>query len=207
VTEAEEWEAIGRDLRAAGVDPTDFGRFVGRPLRDLGGLEPETFDARGAYPVLIEWLPRAGHPSVKATIARRLAETGRSSETAQGLLEEYRVATDDTLRWSLADALTRIAPAADLAEIVELAADREGGRGRQMLVYALWRVPTDRSRAVIVELLDDPEVAPHAMFSLRRAFGSLEARRRLEPLADHPSERVSTAARDALRRIDRSLAR
>ena len=74
-----------------------------------------------------------------------------------------------------------------------------------MLVDALWRVPTDRSREVIVQLLDDPEVAPHAMFSLRRAFGNREARRRLEPLVDHPSERVCAAARDALERIDRAI--
>jgi HEAT repeat protein len=183
VTEAEEWEAIGRELRRGGVDPTDFGRFVNH--------EPVTFDSMNAYPVLLDWLPRAEYPAVKEAIARRLAETGRSSVTAQALLEEYRGSSDENVRWALAD----------------LAADRGGGRGRQMLVYALWRVPSDRSREVILQLLDDPEVAPHAMFSLRRAFGNHEARRRLEPLTDHPSERVCAAARDALQRIDRSITR
>jgi hypothetical protein len=199
VTEAEEWEAIGRELRGAGVDPTDFGRFVSN--------QPETFDSRNAYPVLMEWLPRAQFDAVKETIARRLAETGRSSETAQALLREYHVTADETVRWAIADSIVRVAPSTDLSEIVELAADRAGGRARQMLVYALWRVPSDRSREVIVSLLDDPEVAPHAMFALRRAFGNHEARRRLEPLVDHPSERVCAAARDALQRIDRSLTR
>jgi hypothetical protein len=199
VTEAEEWEAIGRALREAGVDPTDFGRF--------GNRDAETFDSLNAYPVLMEWLPRAQFEPVKEAVARRLAETGRSSETARALLREYRLATDESLRWAIADSLVHVAPSTDLPEIVELAADRGGGRGRQMLVYALWRVPSDRSREVILDLLDDPEVAPHAMFSLRRVFGNHEARRRLEPLADHPSERVSAAARDALRRIDRSITR
>lgn len=199
MTEAEEWEAIGRELRRGGVDPTDFGRFVNH--------EPVTFDSMNAYPVLLDWLPRAEYPAVREAIARRLAETGRSSVTAQALLEEYRASSDEHVRWALADALVRVAPSTDLPEIVELAADRGGGRGRQMLVYALWRVPSDRSREVILELLDDPEVAPHAMFSLRRAFGNHEARRRLEPLTDHPSERVCAAARDALQRIDRSITR
>jgi HEAT repeat protein len=199
VAEADEWEAIGQALRDVGVDPSDFGRFVNH--------EPVMFDSMNARPVLLEWLPRAEYPAVKEAIARRLAETGRSSSTAQALLHEYRSSSDENVRWALADSLVRVAPSTDLPEIVELAADRNGGRGRQMLVYALWRVPSDRSREVILELLDDPEVAPHAMFSLRRAFGNHEARRRLEPLVGHPSERVSSAARDAVQRIDRSITR
>ena len=85
--------------------------------------------------------------------------------------------------------------------VVDLASDKATGTERQMLVYALWRVKSDRARALILELLDDPAVAKHAIHSLSRAFGNDEARRRLEPLRDHPDEHVRAAAREALRRI------
>jgi hypothetical protein len=45
------------------------------------------------------------------------------------------------------------------------------------------------------------------MYSLRLAFGNLEARRRIEALADHSDEQVRTIARDTLKKIDRALAR
>jgi hypothetical protein len=70
-----------------------------------------------------------------------------------------------------------------------------------MLVYALWRVRSERARALIVELLDDPAVGKHAMHSLRRAFGNDEAERRLEPLRAHPNEHIGAAARAALKGI------
>jgi HEAT repeat protein len=80
------------------------------------------------------------------------------------------------------------------------------GVERQMLVYALWRVKSERARAVILALLDDPTVCKHAMHSLRRAFGNDEAERRLEPLQKHPDEGVRAAAQEALKRIRRSQA-
>jgi HEAT repeat protein len=90
--------------------------------------------------------------------------------------------------------------------VVELAADDRAGVERQMLVYALWRVKTERARAVILGLLQDPAVCKHAMYSLRRAFGNDEAASRLEPLREHPDNQVRAAACDALRRIARSRA-
>jgi HEAT repeat protein len=73
-----------------------------------------------------------------------------------------------------------------------------------MLVYALWRVKSERAREVILELLDDPAVCKHAMYSLRRAFGNDDAERRLSPLQEHPDDQVRAAARHALKRITRS---
>jgi HEAT repeat protein len=88
--------------------------------------------------------------------------------------------------------------------IVELAADTRTGSDRQMLVYALWRVKSERARSLIIRLLDDPDVSRHAMYSLRRAFGNDEAKRRLEPFRDHPNEDIRLAAADALKGIERS---
>jgi hypothetical protein len=200
VTEAEEWKAVRDALREAGVDPTDLARFVNRPHPGLPGFEPERFDARRAYPVLLAWLPRITSRAVRETLARRIAQTGKSSASTQALIAAYRAEP----AWAIGDAIARTMTPAEYDAVVELAADQSGGTERQMLVYALWRVNSDRARALIVELLDDPTVCKHAIYSLRRAFGNDEAERRLEPRRDHADERVRAATREALKRIEKS---
>jgi HEAT repeat protein len=200
-----ELEALSGALREAGVDPTDVARFVNRPNPDLPGFEPDTFDSRAAYPVLMEWLPRVETASMKETIARRLAQAGKRSETARALIREYRAADNDVVRWVLGDSIARVATPAEYDEVVELASS--GDSGRQMLVYMLWRIKTDRSREVILEGIADSDVCIHAMYSLRRLLGNEEARRRIEPLLDHESERVREIAADTLKKIDKALSR
>lgn len=200
--ETEEWEVVREALRAEGVDPTDLARFVNASHPGLPGFEPERFDVRAAYPVLLALLPRVESRAVTVTLARRIAQAGKSSESAQALLATYRPRPD----WAVGDAVARTMTPAEHDAVVELAADDLAGVERQMLVYALWRVKSERARGVILELLQDPAVCKHAMYSLRRSFGNDEAARRLEPLREHPDDQVRAAARDALRRIARSRA-
>jgi HEAT repeat protein len=200
VGEAEEWEVVREALRAKGVDPTDLARFVNRSHPGLPGFEPERFDARRAYPVLLTSLPRVESRAVRETLARRIAQAGKSSTSAKALIATYRAKPD----WAVGDAIARTMTPAEHDAVVDLAADRDAGVERQMLVYALWRVKSERARTVILELLDDPTVCKHAMYSLRRAFGNDEAERRLESLKEHPHEDVRAAAREALKRIRRS---
>ena len=199
-----DYEPVTDALRVAGVDPTDFSLFVNRPHPELG-IHRDVFDSRTAYHVLMEWLPRVTDRGVKDTIARRLAETGKRTETAQALIQEYRVADDETVQWVLGDSIARVMTPADHADVVELAAG--GGLGAQMLFYALWRIKTDASREVVLQGISDPDVCNHAMYALRRLDGNEEARRRIEPLLEHESEDVRRIAAKTLRRIDKALAR
>ena len=203
--EREEWRAVGEALRAAGVDPTDLGRFVNRPNPDLPGLEPERFDPVAAHPVLLDWLPRVQAANLKQTIAARLGQAGRDGDTTAVLLTEYRKARDEILQWTIGDAISRTATPAHYDEIVELAA--LGGGGSQMLVFMLWRIKTARSREVMLASIGDPDVCVHAMSSLRRALGNSEARAWIEPLVDHDSPRVREVAVHTLKKIDKALAR
>jgi hypothetical protein len=164
VTEDEEWKVVRAALREAGIDPTDLARFVNRPHPGLRGFEPEHFDARAARPILLEWLPRVRSRAVAETLARRIAQAGRSSESARTLIAKYRERPD----WAIGDSIARVMTPAEHDAVVELCADRTAGVERQMLVYALWRVKTDRARQLVGELLEDPTVARHAQHSARR---------------------------------------
>jgi HEAT repeat protein len=203
--ERAEWDAVRDALRTAGIDPSDLGRFVNRPNPDLRGLEPETFDATAAHPVLLEWLPRVRAANLKQTIATRLAQGGRDGETAVALLAEYRRSVDEILQWTLGDAISRVATPAQYDEIVELAA--RGGRGSQMLVFMLWRIKTQRSHDVMLAAIRDPDVCVHAMSSLRRALGNREARSHIERLVDDASPHVREVAAQTLKKIDKALSR
>jgi hypothetical protein len=198
VTEGQEWEAVRAALRAAGVDPTDLARFVNSPNPAIRGLEPSTFDSRRAHSVLVEWLPRVRASPVVDTLAARIRESGKRSDSAHALIAKYR----EQPSWELGDAIARTMTPAEHEDVVKLCADASAGHDRQMLVYSLWRIKTEEARSLIRELLTEPSVAKHAMYSARRAFGSAEARRMIRPLVDDPS--VGGDAREALKRIDRA---
>jgi hypothetical protein len=198
VTEEEEWNAVRAALREAGVDAADLARFVNAPNPAIPGLEPSTFDSGRAHSVLLKWLPRVHAKAVVDTLASRIRESGRASESAQVLIAKYR----DSPSWQLGDAIARTMTPAEHDDVVRLCADPSAGQERQMLVYALWRIKTDAARALIRDLVRDPSVANHAMYSARRAFGNEEAARLIEPLCDDPD--IADAAHHALKRIDRS---
>lgn len=198
MTEEEEWNAVRAALCDVGVDPTDLARFVNAPNSALPGLEPSTFDSRRAYPVLLEWLPRVHAKPVVDTLACRIRESGKNSESARALIAKYR----ESQSWQLGDAIARTMTPSEHDGVVRLCADPSAGQERQMLVYALWRIKTDAARALIRDLVRDPSVATHAMYSARRAFGNEEAARLIEPLRDHPD--VAGAAHHALKRIDQA---
>jgi hypothetical protein len=59
---------------------------------------------------------------------------------------------------------------------------------------------------VLVELLEDEQVAGHAVLALRK-LAVPETRAAIEPFAEHPRTWVRREARRALEKIDRKIAR
>ena len=197
-------ESLEADLEAHGIDPSDFGRFANRVVP--GVIEPSTFDAERATPVLLEWLPRVTGRTKHAVVGHLKTRAARGF-AAGPLLAEFRATNDENLRWLIGDVLQAVATPDHHEEIVELAGRREFGSGRQMLVDMLWRIKTPESRAVLVESLDDPDVALHAGSALRRLIRNEEAVALLEPLVAHPEKTVAFAARTNLSRARKAIER
>lgn len=192
-------------LLQAGVDPTDFGRFVNRVVP--GVIEPSTFDSDAATPVLLAWLPRITNRDVKGSIVAHLKTRAAKRIATPALIHEFLHSDNLGYKWQVGDTLQYVAHHSQFAELVELAADPSHGPARQMLVDMLWRVKTPRADQVLFDSLADPDVALAAQSALRRRLGNAQARPHIEPLLDHPAEYVRKAARIHLRRIDRYLAR
>jgi hypothetical protein len=160
-------EELRAALRAAGIRDDDFGFFA----RDIpeAGIRAPRFDFEAAAPVLVDWLPRVKTALVKERIVRSL--TGEKTATPlalEPLVAEFRRADDDWLKWAIGNALATLADDSIADELVELARDRRHGRSREMVMDALARTKDGRALDALVALVDDDDVAGHAISALRR---------------------------------------
>ena len=161
-------EELRAALRAAGIRDDDFGFFAARDIPEAGIRAPR-FDFEAAAPVLVDWLPRVKTALVKERIVRSL--TGEKAATPlalEPLVAEFRRADDHGLKWAIGNALATLADDSIADELVELAQDRRHGSSREMLMDALARTKDQRALGALVELVDDDDVAGHAISALRR---------------------------------------
>lgn len=167
--EEAEQRALCAELEAAGISARDFG-FFARDIPEAGIYAPQ-FDYAAAAPILIRWLRRAKTSLIKERIVRSLTgEKAATPDALKPLVIEFREAPDEdwALKWAIGNALSTLADASIVDDLVELASDRRHGKDREMLMDALARTKDERALALLVELVDDDEVAGHAISALRR---------------------------------------
>lgn len=175
------------ELRRTGVSTDEFGVFRregGRPL-----------DER-AVPVLLRWLPRIVDSRTREAVARSLTAEPKARElcAARVLVAEFRRPENGfAAKWALGNALATLVDASVADDVIALLREREHGRARQMLCDALGRTRDARAPAVLVELIEDDDVAGHAIACLRSGRWDdvlAEARPKLEAAA---SRRTASA--------------
>lgn len=172
-------------------------------------LYRKPIDYRAAIPVLLKWLPLVSNLDVKETLVRALTVKWAKPVAARPLIEEFRKAPETEelgLKWAIGNALSEVVDASVFDDIVELVRDRRHGRAREMLAVALGNMKEPRAVDVLIELLDDEEVAGHALWALRK-LAPPEARSAIERFVDHPETWVRNEARRALAKIDKKLAK
>jgi hypothetical protein len=167
--EEAEQSALCAELEGAGISARDFG-FFAREIPEAGIRAPR-FDSASAAPILIQWLPRAKTPLIKERIVRSLTGEKAATPGALGpLVAEFDRADDEewALKWAIGNPLATLADDSIAEELIVLAGDRRHGRSREMLMDALARTKDERALDLLVELVDDDEVAGHAISALRR---------------------------------------
>lgn len=190
---------------------------VAAALRNVGIKVDTVYDLvnskssyRSAIPILVEFLPTIGDPRVKEGVVRALAvkEAAGDEAVARALVAEFRAIHVDAepplqlLKWVIANTLSVVAGDPVLGEIADLARDARHGKAREMLAEALGNMSAPAAIDVLLELLQDDEVAGHALVAL----GKLKARRArsaIERFLDHPKPWVRKEAKRALARIQR----
>lgn len=190
-------------LRRRGLPTEGFGVFRSERGAEALGAAP-AFDYERSVPVLVEWLPRIEDRRVKEAIVRSLSTKHARGVAAPVLVEEFKKAKGDPLglQWAIGNALEVVADRSLFGDLVALARDRSNGRGREMVVLALARTGDPEASGVLIELLDDEEVAGHAVAALRK-LAPIEARPYLERFLDDRRAWVRRDAKAALGKIEK----
>lgn len=71
---------------------------------------------------------------------------------------------------------------------------------RQIFVAALGKITSGKAEDVLIELLDDEEVTPHALEALGRMKSS-KAREKILTLTNHPKAVIKKEAQKALKKL------
>jgi HEAT repeat protein len=192
--------AVGvlHDLEAAGFSVTTMQDLRQRGVGD-----------RRAVPVLVRWLPEIVYLPLKRDLIATLGSSWARPAAARPLVEEFRridPAEDEApgtdVRWSIGDALERVADESVVDDLIEIATDARHGYHRALVVAALGRMKKARDRVlpVLLELLNDDKVAPYAVMGLGK-LKALEARPAIEPFLAHTDSWVRNEARKALAKL------
>lgn len=179
---------------------------VGVHIKSLDQLAAEhTVDRKRAVPLLLEGLVSIENADAKEAIVRALTDRSTPSSVAGRLIEEFVRLSDegtDALRWAIGNALAVIADDSVLDSLVDLVCNRRYGQSREMLAIALGRMKGERAVEVLVTLLDDPQVAGHAIMALGK-LRAKRARPRVEGFLNHEKTWIRREAKKALARISR----
>jgi HEAT repeat protein len=193
------FDVLVLELRAAGVTVTDPWDLVATKLQ---------YDH--AVPLLLDWLRHvderftdAERSSATELLVRALTVPAAGPAATPTMLELFRTVEDRSgvgLRWVLGNALSVVADDSFFDEIADLIRRREYGRARQMLVLGLARLKDPRVGPLLVEVLDDDDVAAHAVIALGR-LRPPDVRQPVEALLRHPSALVRREAKKTLGRL------
>jgi HEAT repeat protein len=130
--------------------------------------------------VLIDWLenidervPLHERSKLVEALARSLTVREARGVAVPALVRQLHIASalpgGDSLAWAIGNAIGFTANDSCYSELVDVVRDRSLGTSRQMVVLeGLSRMKADDATAVLVELLDDPDVDGQAVAALAK---------------------------------------
>lgn len=174
-------------------------RALGFPVKSLDELLNTDVAYRSAVPVMLEWLPRLPEAN-KEPVIRALSVPWAAPQAAAPLISEFRSVQDPLLRWAIGNALAIVADNSVAGELCSLVQDKSFGKAREMVTVALGNLKPAIVRQVLIEALDDPQVAGHAVIALGRS-GDVDAAPQIEPFLKHSKPWIRREASKALARL------
>ena len=99
------------------------------------------------------------------------------------------------LRWVIGSTIDVIAGSQDVPEIIRIVTDRSNGSAREMFVHALRHFDDPQVLRVLCELLNDEEVAAHALIALRHKQLPTDIQDKIVNLLKHPNARIRREAK------------
>lgn len=190
-------EPVVMDLRDAGFE-----------VDRIGNLAWKYQDYAAAVPVLLRWLPRMQNRNTKMSIVAALGDPCAKPAAAPALMEAFESQQENDrydfhLKWTMGQALSVVADDSFSDDIIRIVRDKGHGQARGGLVPALGNMKDPRAVDVLIELLDDQEVATDALGPLGK-LKAAKARPKIERFLNDPDPWVRREAKRALAKIDRA---
>lgn len=176
---------------------------VGIDIKDIYDLVNTDKSYPEAIPVLMQLLEEGITNIVnREGIIRALAIPEAKGKIGSLLIEEfYKIPSENLLlRWTVGNTMEVVISDDDIDEVIKIVADKTNGMSRQMFALALGKVPSGKSEDVLIQLLDDEEIAPHALEALGK-LKSQKAKDKITELVKHPMPLISKGAIKALNKI------
>ncbi len=161
-----------------------------------------------AIPILIKSLRSTRERRVREGIIRSLAIPKMRELIEPALIPEFRRIAAGEERgvpgeaWVIGNTLSIIVcDNTSFDSISELLLEKQHGRAREMLCYAIAKMKDPRAVDILIKSLKDPDVEGHAIGALGR-IRSKKARRYLVKFLDHHNAWIRREAKKAISRID-----
>ena len=186
-------------------------RYVAAELCAVGVNVSSVYDLvnskkryREAIPVLVRLLDEVSDESIREGIVRALTTKDARGVADSALLREFRKPSAGKLfRWAVGNALSVVASDKDFDEIAKLVTDPSFGKAREMLAVALGNMKSPRASELAVQLLEDDEMAGHAIIALGK-IGDPATRRAVEPFLTHDKAWIRKEAQRTLTKLDKA---
>ncbi len=156
-----------------------------------------------ALPVLMNWLPKIQEESAKEEIVRTLSMPWAKLKASKVLINEFKKNPKESLSWAIGNGISITATNSDLDDLISIAENKNYGRGRQMVVVALGGLKNDLSEKALIRLLEDEEVAGHAIIALGK-LKSKKALSEIKKFLNHQKSWVRNEALKAIKKIESS---
>lgn len=187
-----EHAALLADLHTAGFAPNSVYDWVN------GSTPP------AAEEILLAHLANATEPATVEGIVRALTQRGFKSAVPI-LVRKFGDVPEEHVRWAIANAIAYHGfRRTDWPQILKYAEDPRFGTGRQNLVAVLHRIKGPEVEALLIRLIQDPDVDAFAVMALGRCGGN-RAREALQSLT--LADRTPLMQREVPKAIKRIEAR
>lgn len=196
-----------RKYREAGRELFAELHAQGFAVQTMDDLKWPGVDVREAVPSLLKWYPRIEYKPLQIDIVGTLGRPWGKAALKPLLadLRRRREQDDPELLYSIGEAISHHAGDEVADELLAIAVDSSYGAGRAGIILGLSKLKKRRGDAISVlrDLLADEHVRVSAVDSLGMTRAT-EARDEIAALRSDDNRYVRDAAREALRKIDRS---
>lgn len=174
-------------------------RELGFEMSSINDLMEINKKHRGLVPILLRNLKEIDDESDKEFIVRCLGVKG-FNEASKPLIHEFYKSNSLTFKWAIGNTLSIIKDKESLPDLIKIAQEKEHGIARQMIVDCLGSFKVENVKDVLIELLDDNEVAGHAISAIAK-IGDVSLVKYIEPFLSYKVRWVRNEANKAIKKL------